>query len=114
MVAHPTHTEALPSPPGQAIVPTETARSEFRSASPLTGISESLNDLKDFLAEGIELPEIVGSSPELNRSVTLARKYAGSDAPVLISGESGTGKELVARLIHQLSDRRDGPYLQIN
>jgi len=114
MVAHPSLTGGHPQIQSQACVPTETAQAEFRSACAPTGISESLNDLRDFLAEGVELPEIVGSSPELNRSVSLARKYAGSAAPVLISGESGTGKELIARLIHQLSDRRDRPYLQIN
>ncbi len=44
----------------------------------------------------------------------LAETVATTDSTVLISGESGTGKEVVARYIHSLSDRSDGPFLSIN
>ncbi|RQS65491.1 AAA family ATPase [Burkholderia sp. Bp8963] len=39
---------------------------------------------------------------------------APSDATVLVTGESGTGKELIARLVHSLSERRDGPFIAVN
>ncbi len=61
-----------------------------------------------------EFPEIVTASPAMEEVLELARKVAGSESAVLISGESGTGKELVARAIHRLSTRCDGPLTDIN
>lgn len=48
------------------------------------------------------------------QTVDLAKKYAGSQAAVLLSGETGTGKELFAGSIHNESPRRDGPFVAIN
>src|SRR5262245_52622842 len=58
--------------------------------------------------------EIVGNSEAMQRVYLLIEQVASSSASVLITGESGTGKELVARTIHNLSSRRDGPFLAIN
>jgi DNA-binding NtrC family response regulator len=60
------------------------------------------------------LRALVGSSPQMQRVRHLIERVADSDAPVLIRGETGTGKELVARALHNLSSRRDEPFLAVN
>ncbi|HUE39534.1 MAG TPA: sigma-54 dependent transcriptional regulator [Candidatus Binatia bacterium] len=58
--------------------------------------------------------EIVGKSTAIEQLRASIRKAAGSVATVLIEGETGTGKELVARAIHQASDRARQPYVAVN
>ncbi len=60
------------------------------------------------------LGEMVGNSPRIQEIYSLLQQAAPSKACVLISGESGTGKELVARTVHALSPRRQGPFVAIN
>lgn len=57
---------------------------------------------------------IVGNSQAVQDVCTLVEKVADSNATVLITGESGTGKEVTALSIHQLSSRRDKPFVPIN
>jgi DNA-binding NtrC family response regulator len=57
---------------------------------------------------------IVGDSPSLRRVLQTIAMAAPTRAPVLLLGESGTGKELFARAIHEQSDRRSGPFIQLN
>jgi DNA-binding NtrC family response regulator len=61
-----------------------------------------------------ELPGIVGSSPAMRKVYRLTRLVAPTPASVLLVGETGTGKEMVARAIHRLSPRSDGPYVRVN
>jgi DNA-binding NtrC family response regulator len=58
--------------------------------------------------------EIVSQDPEMLEILELVDKVASTTSSVLISGESGTGKELIARSLHQRSDRRKGPFVAIN
>ena len=58
--------------------------------------------------------ELIGNSAPMREIYSLIEQVAPSSASVLITGESGTGKELVARTIHQLSPRRDKPFIGIN
>ena len=55
-----------------------------------------------------------GVAPSFIEVLELAETVAVTDSTVLISGESGTGKEVVARYIHTLSERSDGPFMSIN
>ena len=57
---------------------------------------------------------IIGDSPPIREVTSLIRRVAGSDATVLITGESGTGKELVARAVHDLSERCHLPFVAVN
>jgi DNA-binding NtrC family response regulator len=57
---------------------------------------------------------IVGSSAAMREVFELTRKVAPTRASVLIVGETGTGKELIARAVHKLSPRADGPYVRVN
>lgn len=58
--------------------------------------------------------EIVAKSPAMIKALEVASKVAKHPSPVLITGESGTGKELIARLIHDESDRARGPFIPVN
>jgi DNA-binding NtrC family response regulator len=60
------------------------------------------------------LPGIVGDSPEMRKVYRLTRLVAPTRASVLLVGETGTGKEVIARAIHRLSPRADGPYVRVN
>jgi formate hydrogenlyase transcriptional activator len=57
---------------------------------------------------------IIGQSPVLKAVLTLARKMAASDTPVLILGEGGSGKESIARAIHRISSRRNDSFVKVN
>jgi NtrC-family two-component system response regulator AlgB len=55
----------------------------------------------------------IASTPQTAALLAVAAKAAASDATVLLTGESGTGKSLLARHIHQLSPRRNGPFVSV-
>ncbi len=62
----------------------------------------------------LEKREMFGSGAEAKRIGEIVRKAAATRATVLITGESGTGKELVARALHDQSERATGPFLVVN
>ncbi|MFK8036990.1 MAG: sigma-54 interaction domain-containing protein [Crocinitomicaceae bacterium] len=57
---------------------------------------------------------IIGNSPALNRSLSVAMQVAPTDMNVLITGESGTGKENMPKVIHNLSARKHATYIAVN
>jgi two-component system, NtrC family, response regulator PilR len=70
--------------------------------------------LKKQLKGSDAFPMIIGSSPVMQKMFALVEKIADTPTNVLITGESGTGKELVAKAIHNQSDRRDAPFVAIH
>ena len=58
--------------------------------------------------------EIIGAGAALKKSLRKVEQVASTDSTVLILGETGTGKELLARAVHNLSDRRDRPLVKVN
>ncbi len=61
-----------------------------------------------------KLTDIVGESAAIMEVKNLINKVASTDARVLITGGNGTGKELVARSIHQNSNRKNAPFIEVN
>ncbi|MDU8924256.1 sigma 54-interacting transcriptional regulator [Pasteurellaceae bacterium LIM206] len=58
--------------------------------------------------------EVVANSPKMKNLVVTAKKFALSDAPLLIQGETGTGKDLIAKACHQFSQRRQHKFIAVN
>ncbi len=56
----------------------------------------------------------IGDSPEFKEALSLTEKVGPTDTTVLLLGETGTGKEILARTIHNLSTRREGPFVPVN
>jgi DNA-binding NtrC family response regulator len=61
-------------------------------------------------ADSSSFPQIIGESPAMQELFEIIARVADSDTNVLVTGESGTGKESVARAIHRLSRRTEGPF----
>jgi DNA-binding NtrC family response regulator len=70
--------------------------------------------LKEEFQKRYRLPAIIGESANIIEVSQSIQRVAPTDSTVLLQGESGTGKELFARAIHQLSPRRDRPFVAIN
>ena len=56
----------------------------------------------------------IGSSPAMQQVMKAAQKLAPTDASVLVMGENGTGKEVMAKYIHQASERKEGPFIMVD
>ncbi len=70
--------------------------------------------LKEEFATKFGLPRIIGKSEKISHVAQLVQKVAPTKTTILLIGESGTGKELFARAIHNLSTRKEYPFVTIN
>ena len=73
-----------------------------------------VEELRKELDGRFQTGDMVSRSPSMHKIFTILPQVAESDSTVLIQGETGTGKELLARAIHNLSSRRDKPFVAIN
>jgi DNA-binding NtrC family response regulator len=84
------------------------------------GIRERLNlrgevvRLRERFDKSCGTAAILGSSPPMERVRKLVARVADANCAVLIRGETGSGKEMVARALHEMSNRRDQPFLAVN
>ncbi len=86
----------------------------LRRAAERRHLQQENTALRRMVAQREPAPRLVGRSQAVEALLATVGRIAGSDANVLIQGESGTGKGLVARIVHERSGRRDGPFLVIN
>ncbi|MEY2840835.1 MAG: type 4 fimbriae expression regulatory protein PilR [Pseudomonadota bacterium] len=92
---------ATSTPPAHAADPAPAQAPKGRAAAPT-------------LSSQAALSRLIGESSAIGQVRTLIDKVSRSMAPVLLWGESGTGKELVARAIHDVSVRKDQPFIAVN
>lgn len=77
-------------------------------------MTKKINDLKTIIEENYPFKNIIGTSKKMLEVFDFINKISKVNVNVLIEGQSGTGKELVARAIHQSSDRIHKPFIAIN
>ncbi len=80
----------------------------------LKTLSDEKKRLDDELRESLYFDLLVGNSPRMKHIYELIEQVAPTKTSVMITGESGTGKELIARAIHDQSNRSDKPFVVIN
>jgi len=73
-----------------------------------------VEELRRELSSSFEFADMVSRSREMLKIFSILQQVAESDSTVLIDGETGTGKELMASALHNLSSRKDEPYVAIN
>jgi DNA-binding NtrC family response regulator len=95
-------------------IDTNRLRTILSHASNMLGKSAELEATRRKLRDAGSLGRLSGSSRKMQEIFRLVEMVAPSTAAVLITGASGTGKELVARTIHELSSRKDRPFVAIN
>jgi two-component system response regulator HupR/HoxA len=94
------------------------ARENERLANELQAANELLQNentiLRREVAQQADSRKIIYGSPEMENILRLLRRVTGTETTVLIQGETGTGKELIARFIHQESNRRNQIFIPVN
>src|SRR3984893_18547292 len=77
-------------------------------------LREENRNLREALGERYKYDNIVAQSAKMQAVLALVERVAPTNSTVLLGGESGVGKDLIARAIHQHSNRASGPFIKIN
>ncbi|MBA2882344.1 PAS domain S-box-containing protein [Desulfosalsimonas propionicica] len=93
---------------------TERKRQEIALAERAAYLDKENIRLKSSMKERFRFGDIIGKSPAMQGVYDMIVKAAATGSNVVIYGETGTGKELVAKAIHENSDRRDAPFVAVN
>ncbi|MDX1295515.1 MAG: sigma 54-interacting transcriptional regulator, partial [Sulfurimonadaceae bacterium] len=79
---------------------------------------ESLTELKSYYKDEMlgehKFENIIGRSTKMQQIFSMLDTVAPTDATILVRGETGTGKELIATAVHNLSQRKNGPFIKLN
>jgi transcriptional regulator with GAF, ATPase, and Fis domain len=89
----------------------------FESDSMLTHLLElrhQVEYLRTTISQQTQTPQLVGNSKGFQHALDLVTRASGTQVSVLLLGETGVGKERFARTLHQLSKRRQGPFVAVN
>lgn len=80
----------------------------------LNEVQSENTQLKSIFNEELGVSGVIGRSQGFKKAIELAKRVASSQSNILITGESGSGKEVIAKAIHELGDKKDGPFIAIN
>ncbi len=80
----------------------------------LNEVQSENTQLKSIFNEELGISGVIGRSQGFKKAIELAKRVASSQSNILITGESGSGKEVIAKAIHELGDKKDGPFIAIN
>jgi two-component system response regulator AtoC len=92
----------------------EALRLKVKQILKQSALEQEVVRLRDQVDQRQRLGGLIGRSPAMQELFRAVERIARSKASVLLSGESGTGKELVARAIHDLGPRANGPFIAVN
>jgi DNA-binding NtrC family response regulator/predicted hydrocarbon binding protein len=80
----------------------------------LLELRTQVDALRSSLERQYQIENLIGTSPAFRRAYELVAKAAQTSVTVLLTGETGVGKERFARALHQVSPRKDGPFVAVN
>ncbi|MFH1102918.1 MAG: sigma-54 dependent transcriptional regulator [Pseudomonadota bacterium] len=93
---------------------TDELKLTIKNALHLKTIEQEKEFIDGELKKTLHFGKIVGNSPQMHHIYQLIKQVANTKTNILITGESGTGKELIARAIHEESDRKKAPFVAIH